>query len=146
MTVMGSLSTLVKNQGMTVCTVIHQPRKQIYDMFDSLILLGVGGNMVYHGPVTSAKDYFFKLGYSIDEGESLADWMMDISSGELSPSSEDESKSMSTPVENSEGYIDESTEKIADNDEGGSVLEVPLLSAQHDTDLQSATPAENRER
>lgn len=101
MTVMGSLSTLVKNQGMTVCTVIHQPRKQIFEMFDSLLLLGVGGNMVYHGPATSAKDYFFNLGYSLGQGESLADWIIDISSGELSLSSEHlggESKSVSAPV------------------------------------------------
>ena len=81
MIVMGSLSKLVQNQGMTVCTVIHQPRKQIFDMFDSLILLGFGGNMVYHGPATEAKDYFFNLGYDLGQGESLADWMIDISSG-----------------------------------------------------------------
>ncbi len=44
--VMGSLKKLVENQGVTVLSVIHQPRKAIFDSFDSLILLGVGGNMV----------------------------------------------------------------------------------------------------
>lgn len=44
--VMGSLKKLVESQGVTVLSVIHQPRKAIFDSFDSLILLGVGGNMV----------------------------------------------------------------------------------------------------
>lgn len=44
--VMGSLKNLTENQGVTVLSVIHQPRKAIFDSFDSLVLLGVGGNMV----------------------------------------------------------------------------------------------------
>ena len=44
--VMGSLKKLVESQGVTVLSVIHQPRKAIFDSFDSLILLGMGGNMV----------------------------------------------------------------------------------------------------
>jgi len=85
MTVMASLSKIVRTQGMTLCAVIHQPRKQIFEMFDSLILLGIGGNMVYHGPVSTVKDYFTDLGYVQKEGETIADWMVDISNGELGP-------------------------------------------------------------
>jgi len=40
---MQSLRRLVDNQGVTVCSVIHQPRKFIFELFDDLILLGVGG-------------------------------------------------------------------------------------------------------
>ena len=58
MVVMSSLNNLVKSQGMTVCSVIHQPRQQIFEQFDSLILLGVGGKMVYHGEVSSCRNYF----------------------------------------------------------------------------------------
>ena len=133
MTVMGSLSTLVKNRNMTVCTVIHQPRKQIFEMFDSLLLLGVGGNMVYHGPATSAKDYFFNLGYSLGPGESLADWMIDISSGDLSQSSEHlggEIKFVSAPA----GGLEV-------NNTGTELL---LLTGEDDKD--EIKPAENRER
>ena len=81
---MQSLKHLVQNQGMTICSVIHQPRKTIFELFDSLILLGVGGNLVYHGPTDSALKYFTKMNYALPEGESLADWLIDISSGELS--------------------------------------------------------------
>jgi len=38
---MESLKNLVDSRGTTICSVIHQPRKFIYELFDSLILLGV---------------------------------------------------------------------------------------------------------
>jgi hypothetical protein len=82
---MKSLKHLVEKEGVTVVSVIHQPRKFIYDLFDSLILLGVGGNMVYHGPTKEATAYFNRLHYSLPSGESVADWMVDISSGRLEP-------------------------------------------------------------
>jgi len=41
--------------------------------------------MVYHGPASTVKDYFTDLGYVKKKGETLSDWMVDISSGELGP-------------------------------------------------------------
>lgn len=69
--VMQSLKNLVLKEGMTILSVIHQPRKEIFYLFDSLLLLGVGGNLVYHGPVDQAKDYFGSLDkpYAIALGE-----------------------------------------------------------------------------
>jgi hypothetical protein len=81
--VMESLKRLVYSQGTTVVAVIHQPRTDIYDMFDSLMLLGIGGRTVYHGPATKCRDYFEKMGYTLKEGESQADWFLDISSGDI---------------------------------------------------------------
>ena len=37
--------------------------------------------MVYHGPTSGAKDYFYSLDYVLPPGESVADWLIDISSG-----------------------------------------------------------------
>ena len=85
MVVMSSLNNLVKSNGMTICSVIHQPRQQIFEQFDSLILLGVGGRMVYHGSVLCVFNYLVNSGYHLPDGESLADWMIDISSGRLGP-------------------------------------------------------------
>ena len=82
---MQSLKHLVDIQGVTVVAVIHQPRKFIFDLFDSLILLGVGGRMVYHGAVDKSLTYFRNLNYTLPPGESLADWLIDISSGRLEP-------------------------------------------------------------
>lgn len=85
--VMGSLKNLVATQGVTILSVIHQPRKAIFDAFDSLILLGVGGNMVYNGPTEEAEIYFAGMSppYYLPMGESLADWLIDVSSGLLPP-------------------------------------------------------------
>ena len=69
---MQSMKNLVDKQGMTICSVIHQPRKFIFGLFDSLILLGVGGHLVYHGKVTKVEKYFTKLNYDLPPGESLA--------------------------------------------------------------------------
>lgn len=80
---MNSLGNLVNTQGMTVASVIHQPRTDIYDMFDSLFLLGVGGRTVYHGPATEARSYFENLGFQMRSGDSQADWFLDISSGDI---------------------------------------------------------------
>ncbi|VEU38252.1 unnamed protein product [Pseudo-nitzschia multistriata] len=83
--VMKSLNHLVERDGVTVVSVIHQPRKFIYDLFDSLILLGVGGEIMYHGPTEGAEPYFDRLNYKLPKGESVSDWLIDISSGRLEP-------------------------------------------------------------
>jgi ABC-2 type transporter len=85
--VMKSLKALVDTQGVTILSVIHQPRKFIFELFDSVILLGVGGNMVYHGPVSESEQYFARLPepYRLPAGESIADWLIDVSSGRLEP-------------------------------------------------------------
>lgn len=78
---MQSLKFMVETQGMTIASVIHQPRKFIFDLFDSLLLLGVGGTMVYHGPTSQAQPYFESLNFVLPNGESVADWLIDISTG-----------------------------------------------------------------
>jgi hypothetical protein len=40
---------------------------------------------VYHGPTDSASTYFQDLFYNLPAGESVADWLIDISSGRLEP-------------------------------------------------------------
>jgi hypothetical protein len=89
-----------------VVSVIHQPRKFIFDLFDSLILLGVGGRMVYHGPTGNALSYFRGLNYSLPPGESVADWLIDISCGRFEPDNQvattrkvEESQAMTADIE-----------------------------------------------
>lgn len=36
--------------GLTILAVIHQPRYEIFQMFDNVLLLGKGGRTVYLGP------------------------------------------------------------------------------------------------
>ena len=41
--------------------------------------------MVYHGPIESATQYFNRLNYNLPQEESVADWLIEISSGRLEP-------------------------------------------------------------
>ncbi len=121
--VMESLKRLVYSQGTTVVAVIHQPRTDIYDMFDSLMLLGIGGRTVYHGPATKCRDYFEKMGYTLKEGESQADWFLDISSGDIE-------------VNDSAGTTARSARKVQDFDFFGNSFEVTIWpSDENDTGL-----------
>ena len=98
MLVMKSLRYLGKHSSMTICSVIHQPRRQIFNLFDSVLLLGVGGNTVYHGPLDEIVDYFSNLRYTLPIGENVADWLLDISTGSVQPTaklSDDQSISSS---------------------------------------------------
>jgi hypothetical protein len=38
---------LLTSMGLTVVSVIHQPRYEIFQMFDEVLLLGKGGKTVY---------------------------------------------------------------------------------------------------
>ena len=57
-------------------------QKILYFNFQSYLKIG---NIVYHGPTKEARDYFARAKYDLPEGESLADWLIDISSGDLDP-------------------------------------------------------------
>ena len=45
----------------------------------------MGGKLVYHGDTLEAEQYFKDLHYDLPPGESIADWLIDISSGRLGP-------------------------------------------------------------
>ena len=48
----------IASSGITVVAVVHQPRFEIFQAFDDVILLGKGGQIVYEGPSKDALDYF----------------------------------------------------------------------------------------
>ena len=65
-------------KGVTVCMVIHQPRAEILDMIDDIIVLREGGRLVYKGPTTNALDFFEKFGYKRPSRTSPADFILDV--------------------------------------------------------------------
>merc|ERR1711974_10763 len=67
---------------MTVIMVIHQPRYDLFTLFDDVVLLS-RGHQVYMGPSIGAKSYFESLGFVMPEKENPADWFMDVLSGEV---------------------------------------------------------------
>ncbi len=89
--------------------------------------------MVYHGPSSSAKDYFINLGYELGEGESIADWMIDISSGEVGPTS----ITMDGNVKSEEAAIDNDDSDISYDEEPiETVVLQPLINENMDEGLK----------
>ena len=72
---------LLKDTGLTIICVIHQPRWAVFNFFSHLLLLGEGGRQVYSGRTQYLVEYFTGLGFRIPAGENPADWMIDVCSG-----------------------------------------------------------------
>jgi len=76
--------------GRTIVTTIHQPRSNIFSLFDVLLLLSEG-QVIYFGPAKDAVSYFSNLNYSCPTYVNPADYFLDISSSD----GQEESKSIS---------------------------------------------------
>ncbi|GAA5891653.1 hypothetical protein JCM6882_006157 [Rhodosporidiobolus microsporus] len=48
--------------GMAILCTIHQPSGELFEMFDSVVLLAPGGKTVYSGPTSEAAAYFSRYG------------------------------------------------------------------------------------
>ncbi|RKO90120.1 P-loop containing nucleoside triphosphate hydrolase protein [Blyttiomyces helicus] len=75
--IMSQLTTL----GLTIVAVIHQPRIEIFEKFDDVLMIAPGGRTAYLGPAKAAKGYFQDLGFEFDVNYNAADILMDILSG-----------------------------------------------------------------
>lgn len=65
----------VANAGSSVLLTIHQPASEIFNSFDSLILLNKG-KVMYQGSVSKVPEYFAARGYSMPTHYNPADWIM----------------------------------------------------------------------
>jgi ABC-type multidrug transport system ATPase subunit len=73
----------------TIVLTIHQPRAEVFDMFDNLILLSSGGYMIYSGPASGAVAVIAQanqIKVSMSNYENPGDFIMDV----LGARSEDE--------------------------------------------------------
>jgi ATP-binding cassette subfamily G (WHITE) protein 2 len=77
------LRFLCKRLGMTCMVVIHQPRVEVAELFDQLVLLtsspgSWGGSVVYNGPMKSTLLHCERVGYPVPTRANPADWLMDM--------------------------------------------------------------------
>ena len=72
----------MRSLGITVVTVIHQPRFSVFRCFSHCLLLAKGGRTVYLGPTAGIQNYFEQIGFQLPSGENVADWFIDIVSGQ----------------------------------------------------------------
>lgn len=55
----------IASLGVTVITVLHQPRYEIFESFDDILLIAPGGLTAYFGPCKDVVNYFKKLGFQV---------------------------------------------------------------------------------
>ncbi|KAF1835024.1 hypothetical protein BDW02DRAFT_496945 [Decorospora gaudefroyi] len=64
-------------KGRTIIVTIHQPRSEIWDLFDNVILLS-RGNPAYAGSAADCLPYFAKLGHEMPPFTNPAEYLIDV--------------------------------------------------------------------
>lgn len=64
-------------KGRIIITTIHQPRSEIWDLFDNLIILSKG-SPVFSGPIPECLPWFKDLGYQLPPFVNPAEFVIDI--------------------------------------------------------------------
>jgi ABC-type multidrug transport system ATPase subunit len=77
--IMRTLKALAR-LGISVIVIIHQPRTEIFELFDKLILLG-NGQSVYEGRQVDVKQYFEDGGFHFPDYSNHGDVITDIITG-----------------------------------------------------------------
>ncbi|KAJ1915964.1 (ABC) transporter [Tieghemiomyces parasiticus] len=71
------LVNLARTYNRTIVFTIHQPRSNIFALFDQLVLLAEG-YMVYSGPASRTQFYFEGIGHACPLGFNIADFIVDL--------------------------------------------------------------------
>ncbi|ROW02020.1 hypothetical protein VPNG_07633 [Cytospora leucostoma] len=66
--------------GISVIVIIHQPRLEIFEMLDQLILLA-NGQIIYEGPEDYVQNFFENVGFTFPEHGNSGDVITDIITG-----------------------------------------------------------------
>lgn len=96
-------------QGTTIILTIHQPSKEMFWQFDSMVLLARGGFVVYNGDVDVMPRYFDKLGHPCPQNVNFADHVLDTVSKRSTESKEESLARVNFMIQNwkKEGQISE---------------------------------------
>jgi ABC-type multidrug transport system ATPase subunit len=76
LSIMETINKLAKQNHTVICT-IHQPRSDIFKLFDKLLLLSAG-QIAYFGDAKNASGYFQNLGYPMPKNYNPADFYIDL--------------------------------------------------------------------
>ncbi|KAK0610160.1 hypothetical protein B0T17DRAFT_500903 [Bombardia bombarda] len=81
--IMRTLKALAR-LGISVIVIIHQPRLEIFDMLDDLILLA-NGQLIYEGPESEVREFFEHVGFQFSSHANFGDVVTDIITGNGRP-------------------------------------------------------------
>lgn len=74
---MQCIKNISQQKKMGVVAVIHQPRREILDLFDQVFVLS-DGNLIYDGSITGIENKILNLGYDIPQFATGADYLMEL--------------------------------------------------------------------
>jgi len=75
---MQALKSIAVAANITIAMIVHQPRVEIWNALDDLLILGVGGRTIYRGPQKDAEAYFAGVGVEFQPTHNPADDIMDF--------------------------------------------------------------------
>ncbi|KAG2383488.1 hypothetical protein C9374_004159 [Naegleria lovaniensis] len=75
--VVDTISHVAKRHNITVIMTIHQPRSDIFEKLENLLLL-TNGRVAYFGSTSKVCKYFKKIGFTMNENYNPADFVMDL--------------------------------------------------------------------
>ena len=79
----------LSSSGLTCVCVIHQPRGEIFNLIDNVMVLSPGGHVAYSGPAKLMVPWFQYLGFNLPhEKANRFDFAMDLTTGNYSSSDE----------------------------------------------------------
>lgn len=77
-----SLLRGLATSGRSIITTIHQPSSNIYRQLDTVLLLSQG-HPIFYGKGSESAPWFERLGVPCPFGVNIADWILDLASGEV---------------------------------------------------------------
>lgn len=122
-------------KGRTIVTTIHQPRSEIYGIFDNLVVL-TRGAPVYSGPEALCLPYFEKKDYKLPPFVNPAEWLIDIAAVD-NRSPELEAESLAKVDRLKEEWQQESLRKWGDEHRNGGQLVAGSKLKQSSKDQRS---------
>lgn len=144
LSVVYSMKTIAQSTGITVIMVIHQPRMEIWNCLDKILLLAPGGITVYLGEQKHCQTYFKKyLGVEFNKNDNPADIIMDAISKNGSKYAEIWRES---GLEWYKNYVSSFEEKLKDNESNlvirKTVSVLPQL-IEEDIDIENIISEDN---
>jgi ABC-type multidrug transport system ATPase subunit len=79
--IISTFKTFASHFGTVFAVSLLQPSPELYNLFDSIILLDKG-SIIYHGPRATCLSYFESLGYACPKQKDVADFLQEVTSPE----------------------------------------------------------------
>lgn len=136
-------------KGRTIITTIHQPRSEIWGLFDRITLLSKG-KPLYSGKVSKVLQHFAGLGHSFPEHVNPADFLIDLSATDYrTPEGEEISKTRIASLvaswrELESNVLSRATTIVSTNEKNDSLSKTQAITAVV-TPYSSARPPLYRE-